>query len=230
MIRLELEKLVKEESPLFKGIPAAELMQMLKRVRHRVKKYKNRNTVAFKGDSCEELLLLIKGTVRGEMADYSGKSVEVETITAPRPLAPAFLFGPHNRFPVDVIAEGEVTLLSIPKASLITLFQENAKILRNFLDSISGRAQFLSERLYFMSFKTIKEKIAHYIFSRLKPGQDTVLLPRNQRELSEFFGVTRPSLSRTFAELEKQEIIQYDRKKVTVTDRQKFSHILKGGL
>jgi CRP-like cAMP-binding protein len=218
------------KSPLFKGIPAAVIEEMLKGIRHRVKKYKKTNTIAFKGDVCEELLVLIKGTVRGEMADLAGKSMEIEMISAPRPLAPAFLFGPDNSFPVDVIADSEVTLLSIPRNSLVNLFQANAKILLNYLDIISSRAQFLSEKLYFMSFKTIKEKIAHYVFSLIKPGQDSVVLPRNHREISEFFGVTRPSLSRIFAELERQEIIQYNRKKVTVTNRERFNDILKGSL
>ena len=66
------------KSPLFKGIPVAELGELLKRIRHRVKRYKNGNSIAFKGDTCEELLILIKGTVRGEMTDYTGKSVEIE--------------------------------------------------------------------------------------------------------------------------------------------------------
>jgi CRP-like cAMP-binding protein len=217
-------------SPIFKGIPTSEIKEMLKRVRHRVRRYKKGNIIAFEGDSCDELLILIKGTVKGEMADFTGKSVEIEMITAPRPLAPAFLFGPNNLFPVDVIADGEVTLLSIPRGSLISLFQAKAKILRNYLDTISSRAQFLSEKLYFMSLKTIKEKIAHYIHNRLKPGQDSVVLSRNQRELGEFFGVTRPSLSRIFAALEKEGIIRYDRKKVTVMDRDGFNDILKGSL
>lgn len=214
-------------SPLFKGIPAEEITEMLKRVRHRIKKYKKGNTIAFKGDTCEELLVLVKGSVRGEMVDYSAKEVEIEIINAPRPLAPAFLFGPHNVYPVDAVANGEVTLLAIPKGSLITLFQLNATVLRNYLDAISGRAQFLSEKLYFMSFKSIKEKIAHYILTLTKPGQDKVILPRNQRELSEFFGVTRPSLSRVFAELEKDGIISYDRKTVTIKDREGFKKILE---
>lgn len=214
-------------SPLFKGISAAEIAEMLKRVRHRIKTYKKGNAIAFKGDTCEELSVLIKGSVRGEMVDYSAKEVEIEIIPAPRPLAPAFLFGPRSVFPVDAIANGEVTLLAIPKASLITLFQLNTAVLRNYLDIVSGRAQFLSEKLYFMSFKTIKEKIVHYILTQAKPGQDKVALPRNQRELSEFFGVTRPALSRVFAGLEREGIIAYDRKTVTIKDREAFNKILE---
>lgn len=214
------------KSPLFTGISAKEIEEILKRIRHRIKTYKKGNIIAFKGAACEELLVLIKGSVRGEMVDFSGKAVEIEMINAPRPLAPAFLFGKNNLFPVDAVANGDVTLFSIPKSSLITLFQLNTKVLLNYLETISSRARFLSEKLHFMSFKTIKEKIAHYLLSLAKPQQEMVVLPRNHRELSEFFAVSRPSLSRVFVELEKEGIISYDRKKVTIKDRDKLNKIL----
>ncbi|MCK4943642.1 MAG: Crp/Fnr family transcriptional regulator, partial [Candidatus Aminicenantes bacterium] len=124
----------------------------------------------------------------------------------------------------------EVVLLSIPKSSLINIFQSNATVLNNFLNIISDRTQFLSDKLWFISFKSIKEKIAHYILSLLKKGKNTVMLPKNQQELSEFFGVTRPSLSRVFAELEKENILFYDRRKIIIKDRDKLNEILKEDL
>jgi CRP-like cAMP-binding protein len=77
-----------------------------------------------------------------------------------------------------------------------------------------------------MSFKTIREKIASYILSLSKPGKNSLTLPKNQRELSEFFGVTRPALSRIFAVLEREKIIEYKRKKITLKNREKLSNIL----
>lgn len=226
-MKLETYKVL-AESPLFKGIPAQKIEELLKRVRHRIKRYKKGNIIAFKGDNCDELLVLLKGSVRGEMVDFNGKSVEIEKIDAPRPVAPAFLFGKNSVFPVDVVTDEEVTLLSIPRSSLILLFQANAEILHNYLETISSRTQFLSDKLRFISFKTIKEKIAHYILSLSKPGEDEVVLPRNHQELSEFFGVTRPSLSRVFSGLEKEGIIDYHRKKVTIRNRERLNKILKG--
>jgi CRP-like cAMP-binding protein len=125
-----------------------------------------------------------------------------------------------------VVATNEVTTLIIPVESLLLLFRASPKLLSNYLDAISNRAQFLSERLWFMSFKTIREKIASYILSLSGPDNNPIILSKNQRELSEFFGVTRPSLSRTFARLKKDNILRYDRKKIVIIDRKKLSAIL----
>ena len=51
------------------------------------------------GDPVANLLIVLSGSVRGEMIDYSGKTVKIEDIEAPKPLAAAFLFGKENRFP-----------------------------------------------------------------------------------------------------------------------------------
>ena len=213
-------------SPIFKGIPPLKIEELLKRVRHRFISHKKGKTIVLRGDRCESLMVLIKGSVRGEMVDINGKSVEVETIPAPRPIAPAFVFGKNNFFPVDVIAALDITLLSIPKSSLITLIQLNTEVLNNYLDIVSNRTHFLTERLWFMSFKTIKEKYAHYIFSLLKPGEKRVVLPKNQQELSEYFAVSRPSLARVIGELESDGIIGHNKREVTIENLSKLKEIL----
>ncbi|MCK4766577.1 MAG: Crp/Fnr family transcriptional regulator [Candidatus Aminicenantes bacterium] len=214
-------------SPLFRNVPPLKIEELLEQVRYRIKKYKKGNFIAFKGDECSTLMVLLEGAVRGEMADYKGKSVEIEKIRPPRPLAPAFLFGKSNVFPVDVVANEAVTLLAIPKSSLLVLFQLSTGILRNYLDTISDRTQFLSDKLRFISFKTIKQKLAHYILRLLKPGTDEVVLSRNHQELSEFFGVTRPALSRVFAEIEKEGVIEYSRQRVIIKDRERLNKLLE---
>ena len=213
-------------SPVFKGMNPLEIEGILKRVPHRMITYKKGNIIAFRGDPCERLLVLIEGDVRGEMVDFDGKAIEVETISAPKPIAPAFIFGEKNVFPVDVVANRQVLVLSIPKNSLIQLFQVNKTVLNHFLNIVSSKAHFLSERLWFMSFKTIKEKLAHYIFRLLKPGEDTLILPKNQQELSEFFGVSRPSLARVIRDLERDQIIHHHRREIVIKDLKKLKEIL----
>ena len=214
-------------SPVFKGIPVPEIKELLNRVQHRFIAYKKGKTIASRGDTCEKLMVLINGSVRGEMIDFNGKAIEVETIPAPRPIAPGFIFGKNNFFPVDVVADQDITVLSIPKPSLVQLFQLNKTVLNNYLDIISNRAYFLSERLWFMSFKTIKEKFAHYIFTLLKPGENKIVLPKNQQELSEFFGVSRPSLARVIGEMEKAQVIEHHRQEIIIKDPEKLKEMLE---
>jgi CRP-like cAMP-binding protein len=214
-------------SPLFNGLAPLKIEELLKKVPHRFVKYKKGNMIALRGDPCERLLVLAAGSVRGEMVDMNGRTIEVETISAPRPLAPAFIFGKNNIYPVDVTADRDVTMLSIPKSSLITLIRLNTEVLKNYLDLLSNRTHFLTERLFFMSLKTIKEKFAQYIVSLLNPGEYQVVLPRSHQELSDFFGVSRPSLARVIRELEGQHLIEHSRREIVIKNLEGLKEILE---
>ena len=214
------------KSPLFRGIDPEELSGLLSKTFYQIKRFKKGEVIALRGDPCNHLMIIITGSVKGEMLDYSGKTIKIEDIEAPRAIASAFLFGQNNTFPVDVIGNKAGELLVLPKDSVIQLFIENPVFLQNYLDSISNRAQFLSSRLYFLSFKTIKGKLAQYLLSLSKPGDQHVIFPKTQQEMAEFFGVTRPALARVMGELEKERIIQVERKKVSIINRDKLTNLV----
>lgn len=214
-------------SQLFRGIDPEALSRLFSKTIYRIKKFKKGEVIVLREDPCNHLMILLKGSVKGEMLDFSGKTIKIEDIEAPRAIASAFLFGENNRFPVDVIGNEEGELLMLPKASVIQLFFDNPIFLQNYLDSISNRAQFLSTRLYFLSFKTIRGKLAQYILSLCKPEDQHVIFPKTQQEMAEFFGVTRPALARVMSELVKERMIRVKRKQVYITNREKLTGLIR---
>ena len=140
--------------PLFKGLDINKLNTLLDKINYQRKTYIKDQIIALSGDEIHAQLIILEGSVKGEMPDSSGKSIKIEDIESPRPLAPAFLFGNNNRFPVNLIANNTVTIMSIPKDSFVKLLQLNEQILRNFLTMVSNKAQFLSEKIKFLSFHT----------------------------------------------------------------------------
>jgi CRP-like cAMP-binding protein len=172
------------------------------------------------------MLIVVQGSVRGEMADFSGKKLKIEDITAPRPLAAAFIFGRDNRFPVDIIANEPSVIMIIPRDVLIFLLQHSQTVLSNYLNAISSRTQFLSNKIRFLSFKTIKEKMANYILTNLKKDSNIYQLNQSQTELADFFGVTRPSLARALAEMEDEGILRVERREIAILDKDKLNKLL----
>ena len=140
------------------------------------------------------------------MLSESGSILNIETIHAPNPLAPAFLFAENNRFPVDVIALEEVEVVLIFKESIMKQLARNEHFLHGFMTFNSNRVHFLSERIKLLSTKTIKGKLAQYILARTSDMRFT--MDMNQTTLAEYFGVARPSLSRSIAEMMDESIIR----------------------
>ncbi len=215
-------------SPVFKGLTPDQLSSLMSNVHYQIRSFEKDDLVVQAGDECNRLFIVLKGSVKGEMADYSGKTIKIEDIEAPRPLATAFLFGQKNRFPVTVIANEKVSLLCIERTEFLKMLQRDQQILTNYLNSISSRAQFLSQRIKFLSFKTIRQKIGHYLLDLAGDRLAIVELPMGQVQLAEYFGVTRPSLARALGELVQEGYIEVQRRTVRILDKQQMSELLNG--
>jgi CRP-like cAMP-binding protein len=215
------------QSPIFRGISPEDLLKLFSQIHFQVKTYQKSDLIVMGGEVCDRLLIVQQGSVKAEMSDYSGRTIKIEDLAAPQPLATAFLFGQQNRFPVTVSANTEVEMVSILKPEFVKLLQLNSLILNNYLNNISTRAQFLSQKLKFLSFKTIKQKIAHFLLEKAGDRLQTVEIQQSQEQLAEMFGVARPSLARTLGEMIQEGLIETQRRSIKILDKERMNQLLK---
>lgn len=214
--------------PLFRSIHEAEVEKIFSELNITETHFKKGEILALQDELCNRLIILLSGSVKGEMTDPSGKVVKVEDIYAPSPLAILFLFGPDNRFPVQAIAREDVTALVIPKQSVLRMLSMNQTLLKNYLDISADFASRLSKKLHFMSFRTIRQKLAVYILNLSKMKQeDTIELDKTKSALAEYFGVSRQSLERELTNMQHDGLITSDKRKITITDKNRLIHIVR---
>ena len=211
------------KAPLFKGITIDDIVTILSDVSGRVRRFSEGSMIALSGEKVNSLMLVLSGQVKGEMVDYSGKVIKIEDIYPPGALASAFIFGGRNLFPVNVISVSDTELLIIEKREFLSLLKRNEMILVNFLDIISNRSQFLSEKIKFLNFKTIKGKLAQFLLQKAGDDKTEITLEITQNDLAEFFGVARPSIARAIGELEEGGYILSKGKHVKIIDRSGLS-------
>ena len=204
-------------SSLFKDIK--NVGEAISGINFRTRKFNPETMIFQTGDVVDSLVILIKGSVRAEMVDYTGRAIKIEEIQVPEALAPAFIFGKNNIFPVNVISSAESELFIIDKSEFLRLLLRNEKILVNYLDMVSNRSQFLSEKIKFLNFKTIKSKLAQYILKLAGNRLNQVKLDRTQNDLADFFGVARPSVARALHDLEEMRIIETHGKYIKILSR-----------
>ena len=215
-------------NPLFRGITPEKLSANLEEISFHPRSYKKGEILARQGDVCNRLVILTKGSVRGEMIDYSGRLIKVEDIAAPRAIAPLFLFGEENRYPVEVTANEPTEVIEIPKTSVLELFRKNEQFLENYMNLSANYARTLSDKLFFMSFKTIRQKIASYLLRLYKQQQQLhITLDRSQQELSDYFGVSRPSLARELAHMQEDGLLTADRKQITILQKEELVRLIQ---
>ena len=215
-------------NPLFRGITPERLFAELEEISFHTRSYKKGEILAQQGAVCNRLVILTKGSVRGEMIDYSGRLIKVEDIAAPRAIAPLFLFGEENRYPVEVTANEPTEVIELPKSSVLSLFRKNEQFLENYMNLSANYARTLSDKLFFMSFKTIRQKLASYLLRLYKQQQQThITLDRSQQELSDYFGVSRPSLARELAHMQEDGLLIADRKHITILQKEELVRLIQ---
>ena len=206
----------------------SRLSANLEEISFHTRSYKKGEILAQQGAVCNRLVILTKGSVRGEMIDYSGRLIKVEDIAAPRAIAPLFLFGEENRYPVEVTANEPTEVIELPKSSVLSLFRKNEQFLENYMNLSANYARTLSDKLFFMSFKTIRQKLASYLLRLYKQQQQThITLDRSQQELSDYFGVSRPSLARELAHMQEDGLLIADRKHITILQKEQLVRLIQ---
>ena len=208
--------------PIFIGLSEEELKAIFSKAHYFTKTYEIGEIAAFSGETVNFLMIVLEGSVKGEMVDFSGKVIKIDDIHAPRPLATAFIFGKQNKFPVNVMANEKIRLLYIPKYDFMKMLQADIRILQNFLNVVSTQSQMLAGKLKFFSFKTIKGKLAQFILGLAGVDKDIIELPLTQNDLAEQFGVARPSLARALGEMADEGIITVERKVIWILDRKRL--------
>lgn len=214
------------ESPLFKGLEFNEIEKLVQNTLHQVKQFSNKEVIAFSGERVEKAMLLLEGKLQGEMLDFSGNRLKIEEIEPPQMVAAAFLYGPQSVFPVNLSALSEGKLLVIFRKDFTQMLSKEPRVLNNYLNIVSGKAQFLTQKITFLSFKTIKEKIAFFLLQQLTNDSSMVKIDQNQTELAGLMGVARPSLARTIGEMESDGIIKWERSQVIVLNPKGLNLIL----
>ncbi len=183
---------------VFKGLSDERIKELLSQIRYERKKYKDFSNIAYRGDEIDGLNIILKGIISTEMLTKEGNVKKIEDLKATDILASAFIFGKNNRFPVDLIGNGDVEILKINRANFLKLLSLEGKILENFLNEISNKTQFLSAKIWSnFNNRTISAKISNYIVMNQKNGE--VIIP-NLKSLAENFGIARPSLSRVLGD------------------------------
>jgi len=160
------------------------------------------------------------------MSDLAGRTMKIEDINPPQALAAAVLFGAAAKYPVTVTANTDSELLIINKSDYLAMMAGDRRILSNYLTFICNKAQFLSGRLRFHSFHTIRGKFANYLTSLPGASSGRVVIDRSQQELSDYFGVTRPSLSRVIGEMQEEGLISVERREVRLLDIKGLSALI----
>lgn len=193
---------------LFKECDRTTIENFLAGSPNSLRKYQKGDFIALQGDPCRSLYLLYKGRVKAHMENDEGKQLVIDVLDAPEILAPAFIFGTNNRFPVNVEADSLCEVLCIDRQRFLVFMHENISVMQDFIREISDRAVFLSKKLNEFALQGLKGRLLNYI--------QVYGSIHNQQEVANIMGVARPSLARALSELIAEKKIRVNDKSIEI--------------
>lgn len=193
---------------ILKGIKPGIAEKIFKAEGYHIKNYNKDQMILYSNDTCKSLMILLTGSIKVEIISDNGKIIRLNHVKAPELIAPFTVFGDDNIIPFNISALTDCKILKIPKDSILDMLMSDREILDYFLSQISAKFTFLFDKMQFLNFSTISGKLSYYLLKISASTGSIIDLSLSVRELSELFGVERPSLSKVIGEFIDKEIIK----------------------
>ncbi len=207
------------ESPLFRGLDEQAITDLLARATYTTETYAENALIARRDTAYSGLMIILRGSVRGEVTDAAGRRRVIDNIPAPQLIAPAFLFGGYNRLPIDVTAnENGTEIMTLHRGALFEMMQENTVVLSNFIDIISNRANYFSRKIYALSVLMLTEKVAALLLSSVSAAEGETV-PLQLDKMADELDITRHALEQTLGELAKRGAIELSEHQIVLRNR-----------
>lgn len=205
--------------PLFFGLSEAELQQIAQTTReYRVQK----NEIIFqKGESPRGMHLVVMGQIKLAIPSPQGGEKVMHIVNPGQSFGEAVTFL-DRPYPLSAQATQDSIVLLIDKQSLLDAIDENPKLARKMLASLSIRLHELMGDIENCALRTSVQKVAGYLAQECRnaePGPCQVELGSSKQTLAARLNLAPETLSRVLGQLGKDGIIEVHGRKIEILDR-----------
>jgi len=179
-------------------------------------------TLAVEGDPARDFGLVVAGKARVFYLGADGKQITFEAVETGQPFAAvASLAG--GRYPAHVEAATPATIACIRGEALFELLEAEPQVARGLVADLSARVVNFTSVVQTLALD-VPSRLARYVFQRaLKTGKPTpagleVDLGMKKGELAMALGTVPETLSRAFAKLKADGVLDVHGSKITVLD------------
>jgi CRP-like cAMP-binding protein len=217
--------------PLFAGLGAAELDDLLKEARA-VRHPKNSN-VFEQGQEAHSLFLLLNGHVRAEKTTPEGKQIVVRYVSAGEVFGVAQAIGLRH-YPATAVAVVDSVSLAWPSTAWPRLVEQHPALATNALQTVGQRLQEAHTRVIEMTTEEVERRIAHALLRLVKQAGRKVErgieidFPISRQDVAEMTGTTLHTVSRVLSAWEQQGLVESGRQRITIRDPHRLFGVAEG--
>lgn len=196
---------------LFQGMPEAEVRDIEKMGCVRRKKFSQGEVILHAGDFVKELGIVESGSVRVENIDLWGNKSILGQFTTGQAFAETYVLC-EQKVMVDVVASETAGILFVDVHRLMQ--DEKAswhmRILQNLLTMTSEKNLILTNRMFFLSSKTVRGRISMYLSSQAtRQGKQKFLIPFSRQQMADYLNLDRSALSKELCNMRDEGLLKF---------------------
>jgi CRP-like cAMP-binding protein len=205
--------------PLFSKLNDKEIMEISKFAYE--KKIQKGSILFSHGEKGSSLYLILKGRVKIVLIDDSGKELVLAILKKGDFLGEMSIIEDEVRSATAIALEPTV-LLTIEKENFLNFLMKNPKAMLGVLKELSKRLRIADEKIGELAFQNVYERVINYLNAlaktkgvKEKEGIFINDLP-TKKEIADFIGSTRETVSRVLNDLQRKGFISLYRKSVII--------------
>jgi CRP/FNR family transcriptional regulator len=213
--------------PLFNGLPQDQLEEIR---RIAVSRHFKKNEIIFtEGDTANGFYLVADGKVKVFKASSDGKEQILHILGPGEPFGEVPVFSGKS-FPANAQALANSHLLLFPRLAFVKLITDHPSLALNMLAVLSMRLRQFTVQVEHLSLKEVPGRLAAYLmYLSQEQGRDTVSLSISKGQLASLLGTIPETLSRIFARMSEQNLIEVSGKSIRITDRLALEELASDG-
>jgi len=206
-----------KQCTLFSGLPESHLNEIID-ISFK-KTYGRGESVFFEGDDGNGFYLVATGKVKIYKMSPAGKEQILHIFGPGEPFGEVPVF--HGQpFPASAECLAKTDLLFFPREKFVSLVNKNPSIALNMLAVLSMRLRRFAAQIENLSLKEVPARLAGYLLylQEEQGGSEIVELEISKGQLASLLGTIPETLSRIFAKMTDEGLIEVDGRRITIKD------------
>ncbi|PID72973.1 MAG: transcriptional regulator [Desulfobacterales bacterium] len=203
-------------SPLFEGLPNCQLNALAAIAVERT--YQRGAAIFFEGDDCSGFYMVNEGKVKVFKVSPAGKEHILHIFGRGELFGEVPVF--HGRpFPASAEALVKTRTIFFPKKEFISLVSSNLDIALGMLAVLSLKLRRFTHQIEALSLKEVPARLANFLlYEYRKQGKAEITLDISKGQLASLLGTIPETLSRIFARMNEDGLIEVSGRKITLLD------------
>lgn len=216
---------------LCNGLSGNEIKEIFENLTYSISSFKKDSILFFEDDECTSLGIVLDGMLEVRKIFASGKTIALTRMGPGNIFGEVIVFSKSHKYPNTIAATIDSKIMLIKREAIAKMCSANKIILENFMELLSNRILMMNRKLKELSFESIRQKICNYIIKEyVKQKKLTIIVSQSRLTMAEHMGIQRPSLSREFAKMKNDGLIDFDKTKIIIKDLGVIEEYAQGGL